>query len=143
MPRVGVNVAVPGTEAMVAVGVNVGLTGALVAVSSVVVRFGAGGGIVGVDVSIVAVLDGPAIGGVDVWVTGADVNVGRAVNVCATEVFAMASTVPAISTAGPVLGPVLGAGVGMNPHAPKTNTAIIPKAIFFIMPSFRATPHAS
>ena len=101
MPSVGVSVAPPGPTTIVAVDVKAGSNGVpLVAVAGVVVRFGTA---VAVNGSIVAVSDG-RMGGVAVSVTGATVIVGRAVNVCATEVFAAASAVPARSAVGTVLG---------------------------------------
>src|SRR6185503_19218709 len=138
MPSVGVSVAPPGPTAIVAVGVKADAKGVpLVAVTGVVVRSGTAVA-VAVKGTIVAVSDGSRMGGVAVSVTGATVIVGRAVNVCATEVYAAAPAVPAKSTVGPVLG------VGLEGrHAPRMSAAITGRAIFFMTPSFRATPHAS
>ena len=51
----------------------------------------------------------------------------------------MVSTVPAISTVGPVLGvePVLGDGIEGSTHAPSAKATINPRMkVFFIGPSF-------
>src|SRR5688572_3766610 len=137
MPSVGVSVAPPAPTAIVAVDVKAGSKGVpLVAVAGVVVRLGTA---VAVKDSVVAVSEGSRMGGVAVSVTGATVMVGRAVNVCATEVFASASAVPAEFAVGTVLGTGL-----EGRHAPRISAAITGRAIFFMMPSFRAaTPHGS
>jgi len=135
MPSVGVSVAPPGPTAIVAVAVRAGSSGVpLVAVAGVVVRLGTSVAVVvAVTGSMVAVSDGRRIGGVAVSVTGATVIVGRAVKVCATEVLAAASAVPATSAVGTVLGTGL-----EGRHAPRMSAAIMGRAIFFMMPSFRA-----